>query len=116
MSHRSLNQLRAERLHWKLSGLELARLLGLRNRCSTSRLERSSARPTAAQILACEVVFGVPASELFPDLYDSAQDGVMRRAAVLSRKLEGRKDRASVRKKALLARMAERAKVTDANV
>lgn len=113
MSHRSLNRLRAHRTHWKLSGAELARLLGLRNASGVSRIEQGAREPTASLVVGCEVVFGIAADEMFPGFYDKVEDAALRRGADLSLGLEGKNDRASVRKRELLGEMIRRARTSD---
>jgi transcriptional regulator with XRE-family HTH domain len=104
MKKRSFTRLRAHRLRWGLSAADLARLAG-RDPSRASKLEAGDA-PSLSFVLACEVVFGASARELFPTLYEQIEEQVMQRAVRL---LEALEERPYERKRALLDDMMQRA-------
>lgn len=100
-----LRQLRAK---WFLSQEELAELLNV-DQGRISRYERAEECPTLAVALAFQVVFGPGPRTLFRSAYSSVEEAVMGRAAELERKLAGRNDFSSAKKRQLLEGMMERA-------
>jgi len=106
MSYR--NYLSLHRKRWALSQRELALLLGQASRSVVSRLELGHGRPSLPFVIRCESVFGVRATELFPDLFEENYDVVMRQAAHLDLQVRGRTDAGSARKRALLLEMVGR--------
>lgn len=107
MSH--TNYLSRHRKRWALSQRELALLLGQASRSSVSRLELGAGQPSLRFVVRCELIFGVSAAELFPQLYEQNHDLVMRRAARLDTHLRDRADASSARKRELLSAMINRA-------
>jgi transcriptional regulator with XRE-family HTH domain len=74
------------RHHRKRLGLfqsDVAYLLGVTTGTKVSRYERYSRTPTLETALACEAIFGVPASELFAGIYEKAERRVLTRAKVV---------------------------------
>jgi transcriptional regulator with XRE-family HTH domain len=74
------------RMHRKRAGFsqdEIALLLGTRSGAHVCRYERFSRQPTLATVFAFEVIFQVPASELFAGIHRKAQRQVAQRAATL---------------------------------
>jgi hypothetical protein len=108
MKKRTFNSVRQHRTHWALSAEELARLLG-RNASMVCRLEKCGQPPGGKSALGLEVIFGEPASKMFPGLYVHVEEAIMARALRLYEKLDGRTDRKSLRKRELLADMMKRA-------
>jgi transcriptional regulator with XRE-family HTH domain len=94
-----------------LSQAELAGLLGV-DQTTVSRLEQSPGDTTQNLRLdlafALQAVFGKRPGELFAVLLNEVEDAVMLRAAALDRTLDGRNDRASEHKRALLSDMVRR--------
>ena len=109
MKHRSFNYLRAYRKRWSLSEEDVAGFLGAATSGFISRFESGKRTPPLEVVLAYEVVFGIPARVLFPDLYEAVEEAVMGRAAELSVEFEAQSDHASLRKRQLLADMVKRA-------
>jgi transcriptional regulator with XRE-family HTH domain len=72
--------LRHQRKRLGLFQSDIAFLLGTSTGTKVSRYERYSRTPTLETALACEVIFGVPASELFAGLYEKAERCVLSRA------------------------------------
>jgi transcriptional regulator with XRE-family HTH domain len=106
-----VNYLRAHRKRWFLSQEELVHLVGHISTATLSRYEYGQQSPRADVLLGCEIVFGVPAKDLFPGLYQDLEDAIMRRAAKLDAALADQVDTPSIIKRALLREMTERASV-----
>jgi len=90
---------------------ELAQLLAI-SQTRISRLE--DGHPSLGTALALQVVFDVEPRLVFPQLYEQVEDAVMRRAAELDKRLAGKNDPKSLRKKASLARMVRPQKTASA--
>jgi len=104
----SFNYVRTYRKRNALSTRELAALLGLRSGASVAKFERGERAASLWTAFALQVVFGVAPRELFPGLYETVEDAVMRRARSLHNTLEGRTDAASGVKRELLDDMPRR--------
>jgi transcriptional regulator with XRE-family HTH domain len=100
--------IRAHRRKWGLSQVELARLVGLATCSAMSRIERAERVPTTATIVACSIVFGLAAPDLFPSLHEEVERSVRLSAKQLHAELAGQTDKASLRKRALLMQVVER--------
>lgn len=91
---------------------ELAALLGISQK-AVSRLEDATSGNICHLRLetafALQVVFGKPPGQLFSHLFEEVEDAVMGRALALDRSLNGRSDRATEHKRALLTDMVRRA-------
>ena len=96
------------RLQRGLSQPELADLLGI-GPSLLSKVESQDRRPTAKVILAAEIVFGVPARDIFPGAYHVIENGVVQRARNLRGQLKGQSDPASVAKRQLVTDLTKRA-------
>jgi DNA-binding XRE family transcriptional regulator len=72
---------RTLRRRWALTQQELAQLIGYDERCSVCRIESGMRSPTIESALALEILFGTPTRSLFPQLYSTVEEAVMRRAA-----------------------------------
>jgi len=70
--------LRTQRRIWGLTQKELARFMGINSRTQLSRVENSKRAPTIRSALACQVLFGIPPAALFPHLFDTVEDRVIR--------------------------------------
>lgn len=75
---RALCYLRTHRRLWGLTQKDLADLIGSVSSAQISRLENSKRAPRIECALACQVIFGIPPSAMFPDAYASIEDRVMR--------------------------------------
>lgn len=109
MSSRVHCYLRKERRKWALTQKELAFLLERTSSAHMSRLEQCKRLPSARILIACEVLFGIPARKLFPKLYADIEESVLARAATLYETLEGDFGRVAVKKKELLSALLKRA-------
>jgi len=70
--------LRTHRRLWGLTQQELAGLMGFLSASHVSRIENGRRDPTTDTVLACEVIFGVSGSAMFPQVYDVVEERVMR--------------------------------------
>jgi hypothetical protein len=109
MKKRPFAYLRSHRVQWSLSARELGELLGARGASHTSRFETGERAPGGKVLLACEIIFGATPRDLFPGLHEHIEEIVMGRAAKLYKKLEGKTDKRSLRKRELLELMTQRA-------
>jgi transcriptional regulator with XRE-family HTH domain len=73
------NYLRTYRTQWQLTQGELAFLFGYDAESVISRLERSERAVTLAVACACQTIFGVQPSELFPAAFESMEETVVNR-------------------------------------
>ena len=79
----------------------MAFLLGCQSGTKISRFERLARQPNLETALACQVVFGVPAHELFPGVFAEVEKTVIERARLLSGRLQSQReqDRSGLRHK-----------------
>lgn len=70
--------LRTHRRVWGLTQPELASLLGLRSASHISRIEHGKYAPKVEVAIACQVIFGIPPSAMFPHVYTLAEEEVVR--------------------------------------
>ena len=80
--------LRMVRERWALTQEELGELLGFSGRSQVSRLENCRSKPVARTLLALEIIFGKPASMLFPEHYDHVEDEIVRNLYRMQQRLE----------------------------
>lgn len=71
---------------------EVAFLLGLSNRKSVSRSERTGSGMALEQILALQIIFNVPAQDLYPGMHLKVEELALTRIRTLITKLEGKAD------------------------
>jgi transcriptional regulator with XRE-family HTH domain len=88
-TRKPINYLRSHRLRWGLSQGELASLLGWKRAEVVSRIEKKQRPPTLKLVIACFILFGTPAAELFPDISASIETDVMARVWELYEKIQG---------------------------
>ena len=69
--------LRTHRRVWGLTVKELAALIGLKSASHMSRIEHGKRTPKVEVALACQVIFGIPPSAMFPHVYTRVEDRVM---------------------------------------
>jgi len=100
------NKIALLRKTWGLSQPELASLLGV-SRSTVSRLE-AGAHPVIFTALTIEALFDAPARHVFPKQFAYAVDALVPRLAEFSKKIEGRTDPQSFRKRELLSGYAGR--------
>ena len=86
-SNRLSHYLRTYRKRSGLSQDELSWLFGCQNRSKASRYECFSREPMLKTILAYEIVFRVPARELFGGIFDAVEMSTHRRVAALIKRL-----------------------------
>lgn len=103
------------RKRWGLSQRELAFLLRI-SPAMVSKLERLERPPSKAVIIGTEVIFGASPRDVFPSFYERVEAKVMRQAAVLYERLEGRQDQLSKEKCRALLGMIKRVRSVETNV
>src|SRR6185312_14558620 len=108
MRQRTYSFVRAHRRRLGLSQSELAALIGVASSTTVSRIERSKRMPTTPVMIACCVLFGLPAPELFISLYEEIEEVVVTAVKALHEELEGRTDKLTVRKRDFLEEVLTR--------
>lgn len=88
MSRKLNNYLRTYRRRASLSQDEVAFLLGCRSGSKASRYERFARAPNLETVFMYEIMFGTPARELFRGIFQKVEKEVIKRARMLSEKLE----------------------------
>ncbi len=84
-------------------------LLGSKDGAGVSRYERGAREPNFRTALAWQAIFGIPAHELFPGIYEEVEQEVRQRAHLLSERLEASKaNRSGWYKRKLLATIGPR--------
>jgi transcriptional regulator with XRE-family HTH domain len=98
------------RTYRKRSGFsqdEVAFLLGCQSGAKVSRYEWFGREPNLRTVFAYEVIFRTPASVLFGGMYEKVEKRTRARARLLAERLaEGRPERATLRKLAILESLA----------
>ena len=108
-ARKPVNYLRSYRLRWGLSQGELAHLLGWKRPEVVSRIEKKQRPPTLKLVIACFILFGAPAAELFPDISASIDADVMARVWEMYEKVQGDPSRKTKIKIELLEGAIQRA-------
>jgi transcriptional regulator with XRE-family HTH domain len=88
-TRKPVNYLRSYRLRWGLSPGELAQLLGWTGAEVVSRIEKKHRPPTLKLVIACFILFGTAAAELFPDISASIETAVMAQVWEMYEKIQG---------------------------
>ena len=101
--------LRTHRRVWGLTQRELASLLGFESAAHVSRLENGKRAPTVESALACQVIFGIPPSAMFPHAYDVVEERVVREVYRRHEALTDTTSPAELRKRELFSLALERA-------
>lgn len=78
-----LNYVRPLRRRWALTQKEVADLLGFYSRSCVSRIEQGERVPDLECAMALELLFGIPAKDIFPAAYAQAEEDLMRNALAL---------------------------------
>lgn len=81
------------RTYRKRSGLtqdEVAFLLGCQSGAKVSRFERQAREPNLRTALACQIIFGIPAEDLYPGVYAEVEEAVTERARALAERFRGK--------------------------
>lgn len=84
MSNSLHNYLKTHRKRSALTQKDVAFLLGGQNGAKVSEYEKRARRPNLETALACQVVYGVPAHELFEGIYKKVEQEVLNRANLLA--------------------------------
>ena len=101
--------LRTHRRVWGLTQLELASLIGLRSTAHISRIEHGKRAPKVEVALACQVIFGIPPSVMFPHVHTFVEEKVMRNIYRLDLALSNTTNLSGLRKRELCALVLKRA-------
>ena len=101
--------LRSHRLVWGLTVKEMASLIGFRSPSHMSRIEHSKRAPRVEVALACQVIFGIPPSAMFPHVYTLVEDRVMWNIYQLHSALEKTTSLSGLRKRELCELALKRA-------
>lgn len=101
--------LRTHRRVWGLTQRELASLMGFKNATHVSRIENSKRAPTVESALACQVIFGIPPSAMFPHVYALVEEKVMRNIYRLHLALKNTTSLSGLRKRELFSLALKRA-------
>lgn len=109
MSSKVRCYLRTLRNQWGLTQEEVASLLNKGDRKRVKCVEAGDSRPNAREILAYQLIFGVPAHELFPRLCEQVDEAVMQGAYRLHQVLEADQSPEADRKRQLLNEIRTRA-------
>jgi transcriptional regulator with XRE-family HTH domain len=101
--------LRRERRKWGLTQRELAFLVGCKSRAQISALENGTMRPTAEQLLLFQLLFGMTAAQLFPQLARGSEQHLLQSARTMIASLEPASTLRAKRKQLLLRQTFTRA-------
>lgn len=101
--------LRTHRRIWGLTQQELASLMGFESAAHVSRIENGKRAPTVESALACQVLFGIPPSAMFPHAYDLVEERVIRDVYRRHLALENTTNPSGLRKRELFSLALERA-------
>jgi len=78
----AFNYIKAHRKRWSLTQEELGFILGYGGNTQISNIERGIDDPNTREMIAFEVLFEKSNSRLFPDLYTSVSEKLLRRLAM----------------------------------
>lgn len=101
--------LRTHRRNWGLTQKELAKLVGTASSVQISRYENGKRAPKLEVALACQVIFGVPPSIMFPDAYALSEEEVMRNMYQMDLALSNTTSLSGIRKRELFSIALKRA-------
>ena len=103
-----VHYLRTHRKRLALSQDELAWLLGCRHGSKVSRYERFARMPSLNTVFAYEIIFGVPARDLFAGIFEAVEHATLKRAELLVRRLQAGPSNRSVAIKLAALRAIDR--------
>jgi DNA-binding XRE family transcriptional regulator len=107
MNNASFNYVRTYRLRECLTEEELAFLINQRSHTAVSAIETGRRLANLEGALALQVLFREEEPKgMFPGLFEHVEEGVMRRALVIIKRLEGLTDAVSNHKRAFLEGLA----------
>ena len=107
MSRKPLNFVRRYRKRYGLTQREVAFLMGCKRSDKVSDHERRLFQPNLRNAFAYQVLYGVPAHKLFPQVYEEVEESLQKRAILLSKQIEATKKSARLEtKKKRLAEVA----------
>lgn len=101
--------LRTHRRVWGLTVKELASLIGFRSASHMSRIEHGKRTPKIEVAFACQVIFGIPPSQMFPQVYTLVEDRIMWNIYELHSALEKTTSLSGLRKRELCELALKRA-------
>jgi transcriptional regulator with XRE-family HTH domain len=87
----------------------LASLLGLQSASHLSRIERGKYAPKVEVAIACQVIFGIPPSAMFPHVYTLVEEEVIRNIYGYHLALGNTKTLSGLRKRQLCELVLQRA-------
>lgn len=105
----TLCYLRTHRRNWGLTQKELTDLIGSVSSAQMSRLENSKRAPRIECAFACQVIFGIPPSVMFPDAYALVEERVMRNIYRFDQALNNTTSLSGLRKRELFGLALQRA-------
>jgi transcriptional regulator with XRE-family HTH domain len=111
----SVSYLRAYRLRWGLSQVDLAYLLGWKTDKLVIGLEKKRVSPSARVVIGCYIIFGTRAAELFPGMFQEVEAEVLARVWDLYERLQGDPSKKTKVTIELLEDAIERAKQRERN-
>ncbi|HEY7248514.1 MAG TPA: helix-turn-helix transcriptional regulator [Xanthobacteraceae bacterium] len=112
-TNKPINYLRTYRLRWGLSQKQLAYLLGWPRSEVISRIEKKQRSPSLKFVIACFILFGTSAAELFPDITAGVDALVMARVWDFYEQIQGDSSRKTRKQIELLENAIERAQRRD---
>ena len=95
VAQESHNYLKMYRRRAGLTQAEMAYLLGFDNKGVVSRYEKRTRIPPLQAAIACEAVFGIPVSELFAGMRETAEKDIQKRLLELRSKLQTKDSKGS---------------------
>jgi transcriptional regulator with XRE-family HTH domain len=108
-TRKPVNYLRSYRLRWGLSQKQLAYLLGWPRSEVISRIEKKQRPPNLQLVIACFILFGTPAAEIFPDITAGVETLVLARVWDFYEKIQGDPSRKTKKQIELLEDAIKRA-------
>lgn len=95
--------LRTHRRTWGLTQKELAKIIGKTSDVQISRYENGKRVPRLEIALACQAIFGVAPSTMFPDIYTLVEEEVMGNMARMDLALQNTTSPSGMRKRELFS-------------
>ena len=83
--------------------------MGFESAAHVSRIENGKRAPTIESALACQVIFGIPPSVMFPHAYDLVEERIIRDIYRLHLALENTTNPLGLRKRELFSLALDRA-------